>query len=152
VLIADEPTTALDVTTQERIMELLAHLVAERRMAVVLITHNLDLAASFCDEIQVMYAGRIVERGGSVPVFRSPVHPYTEALLDSICRLDRDVTRPIAAIPGQPPLPQRLPSGCPFHPRCNYAEDRCREEEPGPTETGGGRMAECHFAARRAAA
>ena len=100
VLIADEPTTALDVTTQARIMDLLSRLVEERQMAVVLITHDLGLAAAFCDELHVMYGGRIVERGDAAAVFGRPLHPYTEALLESICRLDRDVDRPISAIAG----------------------------------------------------
>jgi oligopeptide/dipeptide ABC transporter ATP-binding protein len=150
VLIADEPTTALDVTTQARIMELLAGLVEERRLAVLLITHDLGLAASFCDEVQVMYAGRIVERGAASELFRHPVHPYSEALLESICRLDRDVNAPIAAIPGQPPLPGHLPSGCPFHPRCRYAEAVCAVEVPRAIPVGPGRSAECHFAPERA--
>jgi peptide/nickel transport system ATP-binding protein len=152
VLIADEPTTALDVTTQARIMELLARLVDEHHMAVLLITHDLGLAASFCDDLQVMYAGRIVERGGALASFASPVMPYTEALLESICRLDRDVTQPIAAIPGQPPLPQALPPGCPFNPRCRYAQTVCTAEEPPLIEVPDGRRAACHFALERAAA
>ena len=126
VLIADEPTTALDVTTQARIIDLLARLGDEREMAVILITHDLGLAASFCDDIHVMYAGRIVERSPAEPLFAQPVHPYTEALLSAICRLDCDVTQPIEAIPGQPPLPQSLPSGCAFHPRCPHAIDALR--------------------------
>ena len=150
VLIADEPTTALDVTTQARIIDLLARLGDERDMAVILITHDLGLAASFCDEIHVMYAGRIVERSPAEPLFAQPVHPYTEALLNAIVDLDEDVTRPIAAIPGQPPLPQQLPSGCSFHPRCPHAVDRCSTEEPGPHALPGGRTAECHLAETRA--
>jgi peptide/nickel transport system ATP-binding protein len=150
VLIADEPTTALDVTTQARIMDLLSALVEERELAVILITHDLGLAASFCDDIQVMYAGRIVERSRPGPLFRQPVHPYTEALLNAICRLDGDVDQPIAAIPGHPPLPQTLPSGCPFHTRCPYAFDRCSVEEPPPHVLPDGRVAECHLAEERA--
>jgi peptide/nickel transport system ATP-binding protein len=150
VLIADEPTTALDVTTQARIMDLLSGIVDEREMAVILITHDLGLAASFCDDIQVMYAGRIVERSRPKPLFARPLHPYTEALLNAICRLDEDVDEPIAAIPGQPPLPQTLPSGCPFHTRCPHAFDRCSIEEPRPHLLPAGRMAECHLAEQRA--
>src|SRR5206468_8727101 len=127
-----EPTTALDVTTQARITDLLSRLVDERDMAVILITHDLGLAASFCDDVDVMYAGRIVERSPAEPLFARPVHPYSEALLSAICRLDVDVTRPIAAIPGQPPLPQQLPAGCPFHPRCPHAFGRCSTEAPLP--------------------
>jgi peptide/nickel transport system ATP-binding protein len=152
VLIADEPTTALDVTTQARIIDLLARLVDERDMGVILITHDLGVAASFCDDIHVMYAGRIVERSPAEPLFASPVHPYSEALLSAICRLDYDVTQPIAAIPGQPPLPQQLPSGCPFHPRCPHAIARCTTEEPPPHLLPDGRTAECHLAESRAEA
>jgi peptide/nickel transport system ATP-binding protein len=152
VLIADEPTTALDVTTQARIIDLLARLVDEREMAVILITHDLGLAASFCDDVHVMYAGRIVERSPAEPLFAHPVHPYTEALLGAICRLDHDVTRPILAIPGQPPLPQNLPSGCPFHPRCPHAIARCAVEVPLEQRVGGDRSAECHLADVRAGA
>ena len=148
VLIADEPTTALDVTTQARIMDLLTRLVEERHMAVLLITHDLGLAAAFCDDIHVMYGGRLVERGDALTVFRRPLHPYTEALLESICRLDRDVDRPIAAIAGQPPLPENLPSGCSFHPRCAYAREICRAEPPAAVAVEG-QTAECHFARER---
>ena len=143
VLIADEATTALDVTTQARIMEMLSRIVDERRMGMILITHDLGLAAAFCDEIHVMYAGRIVERGDARSVFESPAHPYTAALLDSICTLDRDVSRPIAAIAGQPPLLQALPSGCPFHPRCLRAQNDCTVEQP-PVTLRGTRAFECH--------
>jgi peptide/nickel transport system ATP-binding protein len=152
VLIADEPTTALDVTTQARIIDLLGRLVEDHEMAVILITHDLGLAASFCDDVHVMYAGRIVERSPAAPLFASPVHPYTEALLNAICRLDEDVTKPIAAIPGQPPLPQQLPSGCPFHPRCPHAIELCTVEEPEPRAVSETRTAECHLAAARAEA
>jgi peptide/nickel transport system ATP-binding protein len=152
VLVADEPTTALDVTTQARIVDLLSRLVAERDMAMILITHDLGLAASFCDDVHVMYAGRIVEHSPAKPLFTRPVHPYTEALLSAICRLDVDVTQRIAAIPGQPPLPQQLPSGCPFHPRCPHAFERCVTDIPAPELLADGRMAECHLADVRAEA
>jgi oligopeptide/dipeptide ABC transporter ATP-binding protein len=144
VLIADEPTTALDVTTQARIMEMLDRIVQERQMGVILITHDLGLASSFCDDIHVMYAGRIVESGPADAVLNLPAHPYSEALLNSICGLDRDVERPIAAISGQPPLPHQLPSGCPFHPRCIYAQAVCAEEPPPPIAVRE-QIAECHF-------
>ncbi len=144
VLIADEPTTALDVTTQARIMEMLTGIVEERQMGVILITHDLGLAASFCDDVHVMYAGRLVESGAADAVLRSPMHPYSEALLESICRVDRDVGSPIAAIAGQPPLPHELPSGCPFHPRCVHAREVCSVQPP-PTVELHGRRAECHF-------
>ncbi len=144
VLIADEPTTALDVTTQARIMELLDRIVEERGMGVILITHDLGLASSFCEDMHVMYGGRIVESGAAEAVLRTPVHPYSEALLESICTIDRDVDRPIAAISGQPPLPDQLPSGCPFHPRCAYAQGVCADTAPPPIPVAG-RVTECHF-------
>jgi peptide/nickel transport system ATP-binding protein len=150
LLIADEPTTALDVTTQALVLETLGRLVDERGSAVILITHDLGVAAGFCDEIQVMYAGRLVERASAAHLFRDPVHPYSEALLRSICDLDADVATALPAIPGQPPLPSALPSGCSFHPRCLYALDVCRTVEPTPlfiAATGG--MAECHRAEER---
>ncbi len=150
VLIADEPTTALDVTTQSRIMDLLDALVEERGMSVMLITHDLGLAGSFCDDMQVMYAGRIVERGPGAAVFEHPVHPYTDALVNSICRLDHDPREPIAAISGQPPLPQRLPGGCPFHPRCSFAAAECHQSEPELIAVPGGSSAACWFAESRA--
>jgi peptide/nickel transport system ATP-binding protein len=150
VLIADEPTTALDVTTQARIIDLLDRLVEEHDMGVILITHDLGLAASFCDDVHVMYAGRIVERSPAAPLFARPVHPYTEALLNSICRLDYDVTKPIAAIPGHPPLPQQIPDGCPFHSRCPYSFALCTTVVPPPHVLPDGRSAECHLADARA--
>ena len=143
VLIADEATTALDVTTQARIMEMLSRIVEERRMGIVLITHDLGLAAAFCDDIHVMYAGRIVESGVAATVFEHPAHPYAAALLDSICTRDRDIRRPIDAIPGQPPLLQALPAGCPFHPRCLHAQADCAVHVP-MVKTVGGRSFECH--------
>jgi oligopeptide/dipeptide ABC transporter ATP-binding protein len=146
LLIADEPTTALDVTTQARIIDLLSSLVEEREMAVILITHDLGLAASFCDDIQVMYAGRIVERSRPTALFEQPIHPYSDALLNAICRLDDDVSKPIAAIPGQPPLPESLPPGCPFHPRCPPAFDRCTSEDPVLHRLPYDRLAACHLA------
>jgi oligopeptide/dipeptide ABC transporter ATP-binding protein len=151
LLIADEPTTALDVTTQARIMELLGRIVDERRMGVVLITHDLGLASSFCDELHVMYGGRIVESGAADAVLRTPLHPYSEALLRSICGLERDVSEPIAAISGQPPLPHQLPPGCAFHPRCMRAQEVCTREPP-PLVTVRGQAALCHFPVPEAAA
>jgi peptide/nickel transport system ATP-binding protein len=145
VLIADEPTTALDVTTQARIIDLLAQLVDEHEMGVILITHDLGLAATFCEDVHVMYAGRIVERATAKSLFARPLHPYTAALLSANCRLDQDVTQPIAAIPGQPPLPQQLPPGCSFHPRCPYAFGRCSTEAPVSHMLPDRRSAECHL-------
>jgi oligopeptide/dipeptide ABC transporter ATP-binding protein len=151
VLIADEATTALDVITQARILELLLRLVEERGTAVILITHDLGVARGFCTDVRVMYAGRIVEEASRDQFYAHPTHPYSEALLQSMVRLDADLGRSIPAIPGQPPLPGRLPSGCPFHPRCPAAIDICRDTEPGPVRFPGSSpvMAECHRAAER---
>jgi peptide/nickel transport system ATP-binding protein len=154
LLIADEPTTALDVTTQARIIELLLRLVEERNTAVMLITHDLGVAAGFCSDLQVMYAGRLVEKATAEAFYARPTHPYSEALLQSICRLEADVDAPMPAIPGQPPLPGLLPPGCPFHPRCPYAIDVCPEVEPRPERfrNGDAVVAECHRAEERYAA
>jgi peptide/nickel transport system ATP-binding protein len=149
LLIADEPTTALDVTTQARVIDLMSRIVADRGLAVILITHDLSIAARFCDRVNVMYAGRIVEDAPVDELYERPLHPYSEALLRSVCLLDMDVTQPMTAIDGQPPLPQRLPDGCAFHPRCPYAQEVCREAAP-PHELVDGREAECHFARERA--
>ena len=151
VLIADEATTALDVITQARIIELLLRLVEQRDTAVILITHDLGVAAGFCTDVQVMYAGRIIEKADTAQLYANPIHPYSEALLQSICRLDADFTKPIRAIPGQPPLPGSLPSGCTFHPRCAYALDICREVVPVPMSLGREvpMMVECHRAVER---
>jgi oligopeptide/dipeptide ABC transporter ATP-binding protein len=130
VLVADEPTTALDVTTQARILTLMHQLVDDRSTAVVLITHDLAVAAEFCDEVLVMYAGRIVERGSVPALFERPRHPYTRALLESRCAVDTDPNEPIATVPGQPPQLGEHPAGCAFHPRCPLAVDTCRTARP----------------------
>jgi peptide/nickel transport system ATP-binding protein len=130
VLIADEPTTALDVTIQAQILELLDHLQAELGMAVVLVTHDLGIVAGTADRVLVMYAGQIVEAAPTSELFARPLHPYTEGLLASIPRLDAPRGR-LANIPGQVPAATAWPSGCRFHPRCPYAWDRCVAEDPG---------------------
>jgi peptide/nickel transport system ATP-binding protein len=148
VLIADEPTTALDVTTQARILALLDDLVSERGISVLLITHDLGIAAGFCDRVHVMYAGRIVERSDVFSIYANPLHPYSEALLDAVCRLDIDISHEIPAIPGYPPAPTALPQGCVFNPRCSSRQPRCLTEVPADVMIGE-RMAACHFAADR---
>ena len=148
VVVADEPTTALDVTTQAKVMELFDALVDRHGLSVVLITHDLGVAASFCEDINVMYAGRVVERSPIGDFFRRPIHPYSDGLLSSICTMDTDVRAPIRAVPGQPPLPGQLPAGCPFHPRCPRATERCGEETPVPVLLGA-REAECLYAQAR---
>jgi oligopeptide/dipeptide ABC transporter ATP-binding protein len=130
VLIADEPTTALDVTIQAQILELIGNLQREFDSAVVLITHDLGVVAEVADRVAVMYAGRIVEYAEVGKLFRGPQHPYTWGLLGSISRLDRPRQRRLAAISGQPPSLISLPAGCSFRPRCPYAFDRCRAERP----------------------
>jgi len=144
VLIADEPTTALDVTVQAQIMELLAEIQQDNGMALLLITHDLGVVAEVADDVVVMYAGRIVERGTVEQIFARPAHPYTEALLASMPRLDRrdDV---LYAIPGTPPNPARLPDGCPFHPRCSRAIDECRVSLPTLQPLSAGRASACHY-------
>jgi oligopeptide transport system ATP-binding protein len=145
VLIADEPTTALDVTTQAQILELLADLQAEMGLALVVVSHDLGVVAGIADRVLVMYAGRIVEEGPTDRVFAAAGHPYTRGLLASVPRADD--SRPVlAAIPGNPPDPTALPSGCPFHPRCVLAEAVCVEKRPELRILTGGHRAACLFA------
>ncbi|WP_323125713.1 ABC transporter ATP-binding protein [Microlunatus elymi] len=146
VLIADEPTTALDVTVQAQIMRLLGEIQAEREMGMILITHDLGVVAEVADEVNVMYAGRVVEQAPVEQIFARPGHPYTQALLRSIPRLDRKGHQ-LDAISGRPPELTRIPAGCPFHPRCDRAEDICRSDPaPALRELAGGRSAACQFA------
>jgi oligopeptide transport system ATP-binding protein len=145
VLIADEPTTALDVTVQAQIMQLLADLQQERRMGLILITHDLGVVADVADRIAVMYAGRIVEQADAFELYARPAHPYTKGLLDSIPRLDQK-GETLSAIGGLPPSLTNIPAGCPFNPRCHYAQDICRVDPPPPLrEVGRHRFAACHF-------
>jgi len=145
VLIADEPTTALDVTVQSQILDLIARLQREFGMAVVLITHDLGVVAEHADEIAVMYAGQVVERAPTREIFAAPEHPYTWGLLQSIPRLDRPRDEPLVPIAGRPPSLIALPSGCAFHPRCPYVRDRHRRVEPelGPVEGSPGHEVAC---------
>ncbi|MFD0202155.1 MULTISPECIES: ABC transporter ATP-binding protein [Saccharothrix] len=145
VLIADEPTTALDVTVQAQIMDLLAEIQRERRMGLVLITHDLGVVAEVADRIVVMYAGRIVEQADAVSLFRAPGHPYTAALMRSLPRLDSKGAA-LETIRGLPPSLLRIPSGCPFHPRCPRAQDVCATHVPPDVRLGLGRTSACHFA------
>ncbi|WP_345041097.1 ABC transporter ATP-binding protein [Georgenia daeguensis] len=143
VLIADEPTTALDVTIQAQIMELLTELKDENGMGLILITHDLGLVAEAADRVVVMYAGREVETGTAEEIFTSPAHPYTRGLLRSIPDVShkRDRLHPIK---GSPPDLMRPPSGCPFHPRCEWASELCSTELPPAQPLGPGRAASCH--------
>lgn len=129
ILIADEPTTALDVTVQAQILDLINKLQEELGMGVIMITHDLGVVATMADEIMVVYAGRMIERGTPEQIFYRPQHPYTMGLLGSIPRLDREHEE-LAAIQGLPPNLMRVPPGCPFEPRCPYAFDRCAQERP----------------------
>ena len=145
VLIADEPTTALDVTVQAQIMDLLADLRRDMNMAMILITHDLGVVADVADRIAVMYAGRIVEHANVHEIYKAPAHPYTLGLLDSIPRLDLKGTE-LATIKGLPPNLMRIPAGCAFHPRCKFAQDICLTVEPPSLDLGNGRTSACHFA------
>jgi peptide/nickel transport system ATP-binding protein len=148
LVIADEPTTALDVTTQARILDVLAGLVEQRGAAMMLITHDLGVAAGFCDDVQVMYAGRIVERAPVDTLYARPLHPYSEALLGAACDLDMELDASIPAIGGHPPLPGEGEGACSFHPRCPYGREICRTTRP-PLRPVGGALAACHFAEER---
>ncbi len=152
LIIADEPTTALDVTTQAQVLDLLDRLVSERRTAIILITHNLGIVAEFCDSVHVMYAGRFVERTTVEQLFRAQAHPYTEALLRSVPRPDRLQRGPLPSIPGFPPSLAHLPPGCSFAPRCPAAQEICRDRAPATVELVSEStpvLAECHFARER---
>jgi oligopeptide transport system ATP-binding protein len=144
VLIADEPTTALDVTIQAQILELLNELREERGMAIIFITHDLGVVAGMCDRVLVMYAGRIVEEAPTPELFASPNHPYTKALLRSVPRLDSSTHEKLFSIDGLPPrLDKGVFEACTFAPRCPLAEDRCLQGEPALVETSAGRLRRC---------
>lgn len=141
VLVADEPTTALDVTVQAKILRLLAELQRKENLAVLLITHNLGVVAEVADEVHVMYAGRVVE-SGPVDLLRNPCHPYVKGLLKALPRLDGDAEK-LEGIEGSVPPLGRRPGGCRFHPRCPLARTVCKEREPGSTARAGGRRVAC---------
>jgi oligopeptide transport system ATP-binding protein len=143
VLIADEPTTALDVTIQAQILELLREVNREFGTATILITHNLGVVAGMCERVMVMYAGRIVESGPTADVFAHPKHPYTWSLLRSIPRLDADSHEPLKPIEGLPPDLMSLPSGCAFHPRCPFKVERCTRDTPELNRVGDTQLAAC---------
>ena len=144
LIIADEPTTALDVTVQAQVMDLLAELQREYHMGLILITHDLGVVADVADRIAVMYAGRIVESAPVHDIYKAPAHPYTRGLLDSIPRLDQK-GQDLYAIKGLPPNLLDIPPGCPFHPRCPMARDVCRTDVPPLYEVDGDRGSACHF-------
>ncbi len=130
LIIADEPTTALDVTVQAQLLELLKNLTRDFSMALIIITHNLGVVARYADRVNVMYAGKIVEKGRSRDIYENPMHPYTIGLMASVPQLDQDIKKKLVPIRGQPPNLANVPEGCAFHPRCDYSVARCREEMP----------------------
>jgi len=151
ILVADEPTTALDVTVQAQILDLFAELKREARLTQVLISHDLGVVAGLADRVAVMYAGRIVEIAGVDDLFARPLHPYSQGLLAAMPRVDRpgigqDGAGLLATIPGQPPDPARLPPGCAFAPRCPLADDGCTQAPPPLQGRGAGRQVACYKA------
>lgn len=145
ILIADEPTTALDVTIQAQILDLMEKIKKEKDMGILMITHDLGVVAEMCDRVIVMYAGRIVEEASVVDLFKDPIHPYTQGLIKSVPILRSGIKR-LNAIPGNVPDLSMLPKGCKFAPRCEYAMDICNEMEPELTELGNGRKCRCYLA------
>jgi oligopeptide transport system ATP-binding protein len=143
LLIADEPTTALDVTVQAGILRLLDRLRREHDLSVILITHDLAVMSSIADQVSIFYAGRVVESGTRAEVLQQPRHPYTRALLDALPHPEAVRDTPLIAIKGTPPTPQQIPSGCPYHPRCPYAVDVCASDDPPLVPVNGRRLA-CH--------
>lgn len=142
ILIADEPTTALDVTIQAQIIDLMNHLKKEIGTSIMFITHDLGVVAETCDEVVVMYCGRVVEKGNVYDIFGKTAHPYTQGLLKSIPKLGEHVEE-LDSIPGNVPNPKYMPKGCKFAPRCAYATERCKEEEPGFFDLGNGHQSRC---------
>jgi len=151
LLIADEPTTSLDLTIQAQYLNLLRDLQRQYHLALIFITHNLGIVAKMCDRLAVMYAGRVIESGPVSQIFNSPAHPYTQALLNSIPRMTDNAQR-LTAIEGQPPDLAALPPGCAFTPRCPRAFNRCREASPPEFSEVRGRTARCWLAAGSGAA
>lgn len=142
LVIADEPTTALDVIVQAQVLRLLGDLRQKLRLSMILISHDLSVVAETCNKVAIMYAGKIVEIGDAVQVYTKPSHPYTQGLMSAFPNLVSE-KKELVSIPGQPPDLRSPPSGCRFHPRCPYVFDRCRKEEPTYTRTGEGNYAAC---------
>ena len=149
LLIADEPTTALDVTVQAQILDLLKDLQKEFGMSILIITHNLGVVADIADNVAVMYASKIVEYSSAKEIFGSPKHPYTGGLFKSVPRLGASKLEKLSVIPGVVPNPTRFPSGCKFHPRCPVAEARCKDIEPTLKEIAPGHLASCLLLERK---
>jgi len=145
LVIADEPTAGLDVSVQGEILNLMARLQLEHGMSYLIISHNLPVVRHICDRVAIMYLGRIVEQGDCEMVFESPAHPYTRALINSVPEPDPDKRRILTSIEGEVPSLRQRPTGCEFHPRCEFAQPICETVEPGPTKPGGSREVRCHF-------
>ncbi|KGE72295.1 peptide ABC transporter ATP-binding protein [Spirochaeta lutea] len=141
ILIADEPTTALDVTIQAQILEIIKDLAKEFHTAVIMITHDLGVVAGMCDKVAVMYAGKVVEKASTQELFDNPQHPYTKGLIKSVPRLDQEMKEKLYSIEGQPPSVIDLPDACPFAPRCEFAMDVCRKKYPTTTVRNGREVA-----------
>lgn len=148
ILLADEPTTALDVTIQAQILDLLKKLKKEYGMSIMLVTHDLGVIAEVAERVVVYYGGRIVEQADTISLFKNPLHPYTSGLLGCIPQLDTKVDR-LSVIEGNVPDPANFPSGCPFHPRCKFANEKCREVAPEYREITPGHFVSCHIAETR---
>jgi len=144
LLIADEPTTALDVTIQAQLLEIMKNLTRDLGTALLIITHNLGVVARYADRVNVLYAGRIVEMGTAKDIYHDPLHPYTVGLMASVPRLDQSTKVKLTTLPGLPPDLGDAPPGCGFHPRCPYVFDRCREELPELMEIHPGHWVRCH--------
>ena len=144
ILIADEPTTALDVTIQAQVLDMIRNLKAKYNMSMIMITHDLGIVAEICDTVAIVYAGRIVEYGTLEDIFNRTAHPYTKGLFESLPNMD-DRTARLKPIPGLMPDPTNLPSGCPFNPRCAYATEECKNSIPDYTNLGGSHVAACHM-------
>lgn len=142
LLIADEPTTALDVTIQAQILELMKKLKEEKRTAIMLITHDLGIVAEMCDRVVVMYAGKVVEEAEVIEIFENPKHPYTKGLLNSIPKLGQKTDR-LDSIPGNVPTPANMPKGCKFAPRCSQVMDICKEKDPELLQISKGHQCRC---------
>ncbi len=148
LIIADEPTTALDVTIQAQILELMKDLTKRLGVAMIIITHNLGVVARYADRVNVMYAGKIIEQGSALQIYHEPRHPYTLGLLNSVPRLDRPRQKRFDPIEGQPPDLTRLPEGCAFRPRCRYRVERCAQETPALEALADGHASACWERAR----
>ena len=143
LIIADEPTTALDVTIQAQILDLMKSLTTEFGVALIVITHNLGVVARYADRVNIMYAGKVIERGEAREIYANPRHPYTVGLLRSVPRLDLPRRAKLDPIEGQPPDLINLPPGCAFRERCRWAIDKCATDTPELVETSGGHLSAC---------